>query len=108
MEFKNAIEIQGFVGNAHGTPVGDDEIVRFSVVTDYVFQDRTGSPVVESTWVQCVAWKSQHPDVAKISRRTAVNVKGRLVMRRYVASDGSDRLSPEILATEVTVIDDTA
>lgn len=108
MEFKNTIEIQGFVGNAHGTPVGDDEVVRFSVATEYVFQDTAGLPVVETTWVQCVGWKSKHPDVAKIVRRTAVNVKGRLVMRRYVASDGGDRLSPEILVSKVTIIDDTA
>lgn len=49
MEQLNRIELKGNVGNVKVQTVGDNEVARFSVATNYVFKGKDGQPVIETT-----------------------------------------------------------
>lgn len=49
MEFMNKIELRGIVGTSSLNRVGDSEVCRFSIATDYSYKDRDGNPVVDTT-----------------------------------------------------------
>ena len=60
MEQMNKIELVGRIGNAYLNKVGDTQVLRISVATDYVFKDRNGTPVIETTWHSAVVWEREN------------------------------------------------
>ncbi|MBO7323031.1 MAG: single-stranded DNA-binding protein [Bacteroidales bacterium] len=107
MEQLNRVEIRGIVGYAHITDIGDTKIVRFSVATDYAYENRSGEHIIETTWHNVTALqRGNMPDLTKISKGMAIEVKGRLRIQRYVDAQGIDKTTYDILASEITIIND--
>lgn len=105
MEFKNEINIQGVVGMS--SPVPGWDAVRFSVVTEYLCVSKDGVPNVECTWFNVQAHKGKKiTDLSKIEKGTKIHVKGRMVARRYVDSEGTQRLNMEVIANEINILND--
>ena len=104
LESLNKVELIGFVGNANVNKVGDTQVVRFSVATDYGYNDKGGNAVIETTWHNVVAWEGEKiskETIAKIKKHEQVKVVGRLRAYRYTGADGSERTGYEIVASEV-------
>ena len=49
MEFLNKIELRGIVGQSSLNRVGETQVCRFSLVTEYSYKDRGNNPVVDVT-----------------------------------------------------------
>ena len=45
----NRVELQGIVGTSKVICIGDKKAVRFSLATNYVYKDKEGYPVIETT-----------------------------------------------------------
>ena len=50
MEQINRIVLRGNVGNVKLQNVGNSEVIRFSLATNYAFKGKDGNPVIETTW----------------------------------------------------------
>ena len=109
IESLNRVELIGFVGAANVNKVGDTQVVRFSVATDYGYNDKGGNPVIETTWHSVVAWEGENVSkdtIAKIKKYEQVRVVGRLRQYRFTNADGSERTGYEVVANEVSVTGD--
>lgn len=92
---------------ARKTTVGDSRCVRFSVATDYFYKDRDNQPVCEITWHQVLAWEGKSiTEIDNIDKGARVHVTGRLRQQRYTAADGTERISYEIIANSVEIIEE--
>lgn len=94
MESLNKVELRGFVGNINTKPIGDTTMTRFSLATDRAYKSPEGFPVIETTRFQCVSFDKE---ASSISKGDTVHLTGRLRQQRYTASDGSERVSYEVL-----------
>ena len=102
IEFLNKIELVGIVGRCNSMKVGDQMYAQLSVATEFAYTDREGFPVIDTTWHNVVIWQSKtQVDLTSIKRGEAVHVVGRLRARRYVTSDGSERISYEVNANQL-------
>lgn len=107
MEQLNKVELRGIVGNARVQSIGDTEMVRFSVATDYAFSDKAGNNIIETTWHQVTAFKGDRmPDFSKLARGAKVEVEGRLRNNKYMAPDGEERTSVDILASRINLLEE--
>jgi len=106
MEQLNRIEIRGIVGSVRFQTYQDRNVCHFSVATSYVYKNRNGEPVIETTWHNVNAWENRNvPDLSSIEKGTKVYVVGRLKSQKYVDSDGVDRYSYEVSASQVNILD---
>ena len=79
MEFLNRIELRGIVGTSSVNRVGDAEVCRFSIVTEYSYKDRDNNPVVDTTWFNVTAWEGKNmPDFRQIGKGAIVQLAGRV------------------------------
>ena len=85
MEQLNKIEIRGNVGNINILKVGSTRVAHFSVATNFAYKDRNGEPVIETTWHYVTAW-------------------GRLRTQKYIAGDGSEKTSYDIIANTMEIL----
>lgn len=109
IESLNRVELIGFVGAANVNKIGDTQVVRFSVATDYGYKDKGGNPVIETTWHNVVAWEGEKVSkdtITKIKKYEQVRVVGRLRQYRFTNADGSERTGYEVVANEVSVTGD--
>ncbi len=107
MEQLNRIELRGNVGNIKVQTVGNNEVARFSLATNYVFKGRDGNAVIETTWHNVSAWSGRGmPDFAKIGKGTPLYVCGRLRTQRFTGSDGMERQVYEVVASRVELVDE--
>ncbi len=105
MEYINKIELRGIVGTATLNRVGDSQVCRFSIATDYSYKDRDGNPVVETTWFNVTAWEGKDiQNLEAITRGAIVHIIGRLKCNRYVDANGNDRVQYEIVARKLEVM----
>ena len=105
MEFLNKIELRGIVGMSSLTRVGDSQVCRFSLVTEYSYKDRGNNPVVDVTWFNVTAWEGKNmPEPREISKGVIVQVAGRVRTFRFTSADGTERSGWEILARRVTIL----
>lgn len=108
MQQLNQVLLRGHVGNIRVQTVAGKQMARLSVATNYAYKSREGDPVVETTWSQVVAFEGpKMPDFSQIAKGTPVEVKGRLRSQRYTDADGVERTAYEILANQVTVVENT-
>ncbi|MBQ0077421.1 MAG: single-stranded DNA-binding protein [Bacteroidales bacterium] len=106
MEQLNRIEIRGTVGSARLATVGGRKVLNCSVATNYVYKDKNGTAVIETTWHNVVAWENDRlPDLTQIGKGTKLYVSGRLQSQRYTGSDEIERFYYEIMANKMQVID---
>lgn len=107
MEQLNKVELRGIIGNARVFSVGDGEIVRFSVATNYTLKDTGGNNIIETTWHQVIACSGgKMPDFSKLARGAKVEVEGRLRNNKYMAPDGEERTSVDILASRIVLLEE--
>lgn len=105
MEQLNQVTLRGIVGNARAQKIGDTEMVRFSVATDYAYRNRSGEAVIETTWHNVVAFKSDRmADFSTIVKGAGVLVNGRLRNNRFVDANGAERTVTEVLANSVELV----
>ncbi len=109
MEQLNRIELKGCIGNVSVKPVGNSEVARFSVATNYSFNDRGGSLVVETTWHSVTAWRNEGKnsrivEFSELQKGKNVHVVGRIRTQKYTDSEGIERTFYEVLASEVSII----
>ena len=117
----NQVHLSGIVGEAciqAASPalcemIGETEIVRFSVATEFRYVLSKDSTDVETSWFQCFAFKNDHmppgfsadlPDFTTLIKGATVEVKGRLRNVRYKDSDGAERMQVEVLAQELKIL----
>ena len=66
-----------------------------------------GASVIETTWHNVTAWEGKTlSDLDKITVGTPVFVRGRLRSQKYLASDGTERTSMDVIANLVETIDE--
>lgn len=105
MEQLNRIEIRGRVGNARLSTVGDKEVCRFSVATNFIYHNSENVAVEETTWHNCNVWRTKKlPDLSIIKTGAAVEVVGRIRTNKYTASDGTEKYSTEVMVNELKVL----
>lgn len=106
MEQLNKIELRGNVGNVKIQEVGQNEVAKFSLATNYVFKGKDGSPVIETTWHNVAAWSGRGmPDFKNIRKGSLVHVSGRLRCQRYEGADKVERQYYEVLANRIEIIE---
>ena len=96
MEHLNRIELRGIVGSVRTSNVSDTRIANFSLATNYSYTDKNGYPVIETTWHSVTAF-----GISALEKGDRVHVLGRLRARRYISSDGVERMTYEVIANKV-------
>lgn len=84
-----------------------ESVATFSLATSYSYQANGTSDRVEQTeWHRIVAWRRLAETASKyITRGRKVYVEGRLQSRKYTGNDGQERTIYEIVANEITFLD---
>lgn len=103
MEQLNRIEIRGNVGNVNIINVGNTRVAHFSVATNFAYKDKNGEPVIETTWHNVTAWEGNKgiPSLEIIAKGFPLYVTGRLRIQKYIAGDGTDKTSYDIIANTI-------
>lgn len=105
MEQLNKVELRGVIGSVRIQNIGDTQMARFSVATNYCYKNNSGEAVIETTWHQVTAFKNDKmPDFSSLTKGTNVEVKGRIRNNRFTDSNGEERTLTEIIASEVKVL----
>ena len=104
MEFLNKVELLGIVGSSRESKVGDMTLVRFSVATDYAFNDKYGNAVVETTWHMVSAFSDKITNGPSVNKGDKVFVSGRIRNVRYTTPEGVEKSMSEIVADKVQII----
>lgn len=105
MEQLNRIELRGNVGNVRISDVGENQVARFSLATNFMYKGKDGEGVVETTWHNIVAWSGKGmPDFRQIVKGAPVYVCGRLRSSRFTGSDGTEKTVYEIIAYKVDIL----
>ena len=87
--------------------VGDKQVARFSLATNYIYKGRDGNPVIETTWHNVVAWSGKNiADFALLSKGAPVSVTGRLRAREYLDSEGNQKQILEIVANKMEIVEE--
>lgn len=100
MEQMNRIELKGRIDNVRIQNVGNARNVRFAMATNYVYKDKSGCPVIETTWHRVSAWDKG----TELQKGDYVHVVGRLRNQRYTDCEGIERTVCEVVAREVEKI----
>ena len=107
MEHLNAVHLRGIIGNANVQKIGETEMIRFSVATEFVYRMNAKETICETYWFQCVAFKSDKiPEFDSFLKGATAEVKGRLRTYRFTDSNGVERQMVEVLASEVSIADE--
>ena len=101
MEQLNRVELRGTVGSVYVKDFGNTRCANFSLATNYVFNDRDGCPVIETTWHRIIVWQEQCPDLDIIRKGAQLHVLGRIRRLKYVGADGDERETVEIIAGRI-------
>ena len=106
MEQLNRIELRGSVGSIRTQTFTDNMAARFTVATNYAYKDKEGRAVIDTSWHNVMAREGKYiHDLDKIEKGTKVYVQGRLRYQKYTSSDGVERLSTDIIANRVVILD---
>ncbi len=104
MESLNKIELRGNVGNVRLAEVGSGRVANFSLATNYIYKNKDGEPMVETTWHYIVAWDMKGmPDLERIQKGSPVYVCGRLRQTRYTGADGTEKQIYEVIANRLQI-----
>lgn len=99
MEFLNKIQLRGIVGKVFSTK----PVINFSLFTESVFNSKDGGMAADITWfsINCLPTNC----VGTIEPKKTVYVEGRMRTRRYVDSNGNDKVSYDVVAQTCKVED---
>ncbi len=102
MEYLNRIEINGRVGNFRHAEINGSKVTNFSVVCDYLYKTREGTPVLETTWFNITAWHNRDMhDFERMTKGIPVHVVGRIRSSKYTNSEGVEKNFYEVMANKV-------
>ena len=106
--FMNKCELCGIVGQSSLNRVGDSQLCRFSLATEYSYKANDGTIIVETCWFQISVWagKGIHCNLDLIVRGAKVHLTGRLKCCRYTDTHGVERTMYEVLAHELEILED--
>lgn len=102
----NQVMIRGRVGNVR-TLGANGGVLSLSVVTKESYQDKkTGEWKDNSTWHRVKAFSSRKglPPFDAFDKGMTVLVLGKLTVNRYEDSDGNERETVEIEASDISII----
>lgn len=106
MEQLNKIEIRGIVGSVYVKDFVNAKVANISVATDYGYTTKDGSSVLETTWHYVTAWEGKDiQNLDQLKKGSGIHIIGRLRNRKYVATDGTERIAYEIVASKVEMIE---
>ena len=109
MESINKIEIQGRIG-AVTSRNSSNTHARFNVATNYVYTDRNGNNLIETTWHECECFENSNVTkdaIAALDKSVSVNVRGRIRRERYNDEYGEYQ-HETIFVSELTILDEPA
>ena len=107
MEQLNRIELRGYVGSVSRYNGGDKPMVRLTLATSHAYKDKAGAAVIETTWHNVVAWEGKGTsDLDALEKGSRVYVCGRLKNQKYTGADGIDRMSYDVYASKLNILDD--
>lgn len=102
MEQLNKIELRGIVGNIRIQQVNNTRVARISVATDYIYENRQGEKVCETTWHNVTIWEEKSSvALDEIQRGDGVYIQGRLRNTRYTDAHGVERTIVEIVGNKL-------
>lgn len=105
MDQLNYVELRGRVGMVRTSAVGDRSVCHFSVATNTIYHNSDNALVEEVTWHNCTIWSGKRlGDLTFIKAGIPIEVKGRLRSGKYTSADGIERVSTEIIASQVTAL----
>ena len=101
----NRIELIGIIGNVVTRSISDNDMVaNFSVSTNYAYY-YNNSPVIETTWHNVVAFKSEKDiDFDAIVKGGKIHVIGRVKQEMYVDTNNKKKSLFKIVASKVEAI----
>ena len=106
MEQLNKIEIRGIVGSVYVKDFTNAKVANISVATNYTYNSKDGSVVIETTWHSVVAWEGKDiQNLSQLKKGTYVYIVGRLRNRKYTTPDGMERIAYEIIANKVEIVE---
>ncbi len=92
MEQLNKIEIRGIIGSVYVKDFTNAKVANISVATNYTYNAKDGSVIVETTWHSVVAWEGgEIHKLEHLKKGDTVYVSGRLRNRKYTTADGFER-----------------
>lgn len=102
MEQLNRVELRGIVGNISIQQVNNTRVARISVATDYIYENRKGEKVCETTWHSVNIWEEKSGvSLDEIQRGDGVYIQGRLRNTRYTDAHGVERVITEIVGNKL-------
>lgn len=105
MEELNRIELQGRIGNIRVYEVGDSKTARISIATNRMFESTDGAKAIETTWHNISVWQENiEDDLGSVRKGDIIHVTGRVRRQRYVAADGEERHSYEVVASKAEIV----
>ena len=96
MEFLNKVELKGNVSSVHFVNIADKQYARFSLATNISYKNEEGLPVIETTWFNCTAWKSDKNDIHVIEKGANLHITGRFRAKKFADSEGLERITYEV------------
>ena len=103
MEYINRIELSGVVGQSSISNCCGTNTCKFSLMTEYCYKSKDGSVVIDTLWIQVIAFG---PNLDTIQKGTRVHVYGRLSCRRYTDENGTTRAQYEVVANHLEIMED--
>lgn len=105
MEELNRIELQGRIGNIRIFEVGQTKTARLSLATNRLFEANDGTMTIETTWHDVSVWQDNiKEDLGSVRKGDILHVIGRVRRQRYVASNGEERYSYEVIAHSAEIV----
>ena len=109
MEQKNRVELIGYIGGIRTTDYEQRCVANFSLATTYAYTNKSGEPIVETTWHSIVFWATN--DKAKafhksLKKGDGVSVVGRIRNAQYTKADGTMATMYEVIGSDIKVINE--
>ena len=77
-------------------------VANFSLATNHSYKGSDGKPVESTEWHRIVAWGPLADVCAKyLDQGSTVFVEGRMTYREWKDKEGNERLSAEVIASDV-------
>ena len=108
-EFLNKVHLRGVVGTSDVKDFQGKKYIRCSVVTEYAYMNQNNEAIVETFWINVVAYEGKNvsgEDILNIKKGTKIEIVGRLRNLKYTDAEGNQRSVIEVIANEIHIINE--